>query len=234
MSPAVGRSKSAPAAPTRMQTPGRREAEFIGKVTASATHEIRNVLAIVKESAGLISDVVHASGAGGGMPHADRLLKAAGRIDAQVTRCADIVTHLNRFAHSMDEEVRRVDLDEEVHQVAFLSQRLARAKSQTVQAAHRAEPVWLTGNPIHVQMALYSTVAFCLDYLPVGCALELRAEHENGVPEAHFRSSGGGAAADPAARPEWGLLEAQLSDLGVGVQPDGEGLGVRLLYEGGG
>jgi hypothetical protein len=217
-----------------MQTPGRREAEFIGKVTASATHEIRNVLAIVKESAGLISDLVHASGTGGGAPHADRLLKAAGRIDAQVARGADIVTHLNRFAHSMDEDVRRVDLDEEVHQVAFLSQRLARAKSQTIRAARRPEPVWLTGNSLHVQMALYATVAFCLEHLPVGCVLELRAEHENGAPEAHVRGAVDEASSASAASPEWGRLEAQLADLGVCVRPDGEGVGVRLLYEGGG
>jgi len=215
-----------------MQTPGRREAEFIGKVTASATHEIRNVLAIVKESAGLISDLVHASGTGSTAPHADRLLKAAGRIDAQVARGADIVTHLNRFAHSMDEDVGRVDLDEEVHQVAFLSQRLARAKSQTVQAAHRAEPVWLTESPLHVQMALYATVAFCLEYLPMGCVLELRAEHENGVPEAHVRCAVDEASAESVASPEWARLEVQLADLGVSLRPDGEGLGVRLLYEG--
>ncbi len=178
MSPAVGRSKSAPAAPTRMQTPGRREAEFIGRITASATHELRNVLAIVKESAGLISDLVRAFPTGSAAPNADRLLKAAGRIDAQVTRGADIVTHLNRFAHSMDEDVRRIDLDEEVRQVAFLSQRLARAKSQAVQATHADEPVWLTGNSLHVQMALHAAVAFCLEYLAEGTALEVRAGHE--------------------------------------------------------
>lgn len=230
MSPAVGRSKSAPAAPTRMQTPGRREAEFIGRITASATHELRNVLAIVKESAGLISDLVRAFPTGSAAPNADRLLKAAGRIDAQVTRGADIVTHLNRFAHSMDEDVRRIDLDEEVRQVAFLSQRLARAKSQAVQATHADEPVWLTGNSLHVQMALHAAVAFCLEYLAEGTALEVRAGHEEGVSGADVRWS---VAATSAPSPDWTALQAQVADLGFTVRPDGEGRSVRLLYEGG-
>lgn len=41
-----------------MSTSGSREAAFIGKITASAMHEIRNVSAIVKKSAGLIDDLI--------------------------------------------------------------------------------------------------------------------------------------------------------------------------------
>ncbi len=145
-SPAVGRSRSAPAAPTSMETSGGREAEFIGTITASATHEMRNVLAIVKESAGLIEDLVHASSRAGGAPHGDRILKATGRIDAQVARGAEIVTRLNRFAHSMDGGRERVDLAEEVREVAFLSQRLARTKCHTVVAVTPEGPVWIGGN----------------------------------------------------------------------------------------
>ena len=41
-----------------MSTTENREAAFIGLITAGATHELRNVLAIVKESTGLIADIV--------------------------------------------------------------------------------------------------------------------------------------------------------------------------------
>ena len=34
------------------------EAAFLSEVTAGATHELRNVLAIIKESGGLIGDLV--------------------------------------------------------------------------------------------------------------------------------------------------------------------------------
>ena len=58
-----------------MSTSGSREAAFIGKITASATHEIRNVLAIVKESAGLIDDLMQAAVTRGPLD-GDRVLKA--------------------------------------------------------------------------------------------------------------------------------------------------------------
>jgi hypothetical protein len=222
-----------------MQTPGRREAEFIGKVTASATHEIRNVLAIVKESAGLIEDLVRASSrAGRGTSHDERILKAAGRIDAQVARGAEIVTRLNRFAHSTDEASGRVDLAEEIREVAFLSQRFARAKRQTVEAAAPDGAVWLTGSSLQVQMALFAAVTFCLADLPEGAFLSLHATGGNGVAaEAGLSGSAepGAVLPRPAESPGWASLDASLAALGVGLRTDGErGYGLRLSYGEGG
>ena len=74
-----------------MSTPENPEAAFMAKITASTTHEIRNVLAIVKESAGLVEDVIH-SLAPRGLPNQDKLLRAVGRIDAQVSRGAELGT----------------------------------------------------------------------------------------------------------------------------------------------
>jgi hypothetical protein len=219
-----------------METSGGREAEFIGTITASETHEIRNVLAIVKESAGLIEDLVRASATGAGAPSRERILKATTRIDAQVARGAEIVTRLNRFAHSMDERNGRVDLADAVREVAFHSQRLARARCQTVEAAANGS-VWLTGNALHVQMALYAAVAFCLGDLPDGAALTLRAEGTGGGAAADLAGSAqpGEALTSPARAPGWARLEAQLADLGIGLEVNGEsGYGVRLLYGKGG
>lgn len=38
------------------------EAAFLSAMTASATHEVRNVLAIIKESAGLVDDLIQVYG----------------------------------------------------------------------------------------------------------------------------------------------------------------------------
>jgi len=35
-----------------------RKAAFMGRITASATHDMKNVLAIIKESAGLMEDLI--------------------------------------------------------------------------------------------------------------------------------------------------------------------------------
>jgi hypothetical protein len=218
-----------------METSGRREAEFIGTITASATHEIRNVLAIVKESAGLIEDLVRASSrAGGGMTHGERILKATGRIDAQVARGAEIVARLNRFAHATDEAQGRVDLAEEVREVAFLAQRFARAKRQTVEAAAADGAVWLTGSSLDVQMGLFTAVRFCLDDLPEGASLHLRADDGAGTAaraDLTGRADGGVALPDPTESPGWVRLDAFLGELGIGLRTNGEGgYGLRLVY----
>ena len=75
------------------------EAAFLSAMTASTTHEARNVLAIIKESAGLVEDLVQMYGTRGNLDRekVDRALK---RIDLQVKRGADLLTTLNRLAHT--------------------------------------------------------------------------------------------------------------------------------------
>jgi len=99
-----------------MDSTGNREAVFLGRVTASTTHEFRNVLAIVKESAGLIEDLV-ASGASDRPQLAERIARAVARIDTQVGRGADLLTNLNRFAPSIDPVREGTDLDQTVSQI---------------------------------------------------------------------------------------------------------------------
>jgi hypothetical protein len=84
-----------------MSTPEDRNAAFVAEVTAGTTHEIRNVLAIVKESAGLIGDLIYAFNRRGSLDQ-DKLTRSLGRIDAQVARGTELLSNLSRFAHSLD------------------------------------------------------------------------------------------------------------------------------------
>jgi len=63
----------------------------------SAAHELRNVLAIVKELAGLIEDSVHAADPGEALSP-EKVLRASGRIRAQVDRGVDIASELREIA----------------------------------------------------------------------------------------------------------------------------------------
>ena len=152
----------------------------MGRITASTTHEFRNVLAIVKESAGLIEDLVHHCDQVT-PEQAERLIKAVGRIDAQVTRGADLLAHLNRFSHCIDRTANGVDLDQEIEQVVFLSQRLAR------QGRHRLEAVTGTDHrqvmieSLRLQMALFLAVENCLEHVPEGGSITVTTASEAGT-----------------------------------------------------
>jgi hypothetical protein len=61
------------------------EMAFLGKITASMTHEISNTLAIIQESAGLLSDLINLSKEGS-FPHKEKFQRVLGNINDQVRR----------------------------------------------------------------------------------------------------------------------------------------------------
>jgi hypothetical protein len=216
-----------------MSTSGSREAVFIGRITASVTHEIRNVLAIVKESAGLIDDLVQVATTRG--LDGDRVLKATGRIDAQVARGADLLTGLNRLAHSLDQEREAIDLEQEVRQVAFLSQRFGRKKIQTVRAVAASGGAGLTANSLHVKMALFAAVELLMEHLPEGAVIDMGvAEGERAAVRLTGRK--GECAVPPPATgsPAWDRTREIVQDLGAALDATESGDGLLLAFGGAG
>ena len=88
-----------------------REVAFFGRITAAFTHEMKNVLAIIKESAGLMEDLLALS-QNAAFPHQERFVRSLATIEAQAKRGIELSNRLNRFAHSPDEAFATVDLNE--------------------------------------------------------------------------------------------------------------------------
>lgn len=212
-----------------MSTSWSREAAFIGRITAGATHEIRNVLAIVKESAGLIEDLLVASG-GSGVDR-ERILKATARIETQMDRGAEQLTQLNRFAHSLDLDRSGTDLAEEVQRVAFFCRRVARAGSQQVEALEAGPLPLARADPLHVQMAVFSVAEYVLEHLPAGAILTLRAEVREGRGVVHLQGRAEPSRGLPLAghEPGWDRLCGELDDLGASVEAVPDGFQLRVV-----
>ena len=92
---------------TRMAAPAHKDGsdathECVGCLAASATHELQNALAVIRESAGLMQDLV--SLCGEGLPHRDRLCTMLSLIQEQVARGGDLAWNLNRLAHAWEED----------------------------------------------------------------------------------------------------------------------------------
>ncbi|MGD2154595.1 MAG: hypothetical protein PVG79_15095 [Gemmatimonadales bacterium] len=213
-----------------MSTTEDREAAFIGKITAGATHELRNVLAIVKESAGLIADVVDSSDQLGAK-RADRVSRAVGRIEAQVKRGSELLTSLNRFAHSLDHAEDEIDLDEAAQQVSFLCQRVARQGKHQVQAQPGDSGLTVVVNLLRLQMALYTAVECCLERLPAGGTLTLRPVRHGDRPSVEYNGETGEEAFPlaPTEAAAWSRLAAVLENLGASVEKVEASQGFRLI-----
>jgi C4-dicarboxylate-specific signal transduction histidine kinase len=131
-----------------------RQLSFMGKITASLSHEIKNTLAIISQSAGLMGDLLDQS------PPAEwatlpRLKSITASIEDQVQRSGALVKQLNRLAHSMDKALVAVDLNDLVQDITKLMQRLARLQNVDLEARPAAAPVPIISDPFRVQYLLF-------------------------------------------------------------------------------
>ena len=121
---------------------------FFGQLSASISHEIKNVLAIINENAGLMEDLA-LMGEKGVPVSPDRLVRIAGSIAGQVQRADAIVRNWNRFAHSIDRMSEEVDLLETTRFVSTLTSRLVSMKNIIIEVAAPSD------NPIILHTSLY-------------------------------------------------------------------------------
>jgi signal transduction histidine kinase len=147
---------------------------FLGKITASMTHEIKNTLAIILESSGLLSDLLTFSEPGT-FPHREKFQRVLGTIDEQVNRGVVLATRLNQFAHSMDEPVADVRLADLQELVVALMQRLARRRGVVLTALALDREVSFRTDPFRLLLVLCSIIEHLADRLESGGKILLQA-----------------------------------------------------------
>lgn len=106
-----------------------KELAFFGKIAASVTHELRNVLAVINESNGLMADYL-AMMREAPFPHREKFQRSVQKIEEQVRRGVEITSRFNRFAHSMDHAYADIDLNAIATQTVSLAQRLAALRNK--------------------------------------------------------------------------------------------------------
>lgn len=134
---------------------------FFGKMSASISHEIKNVLAIMNENAGLLEDFTFMMDQGKPLDP-DRLKKLARTLMKQVSRADLILEKMNRFAHSIDDPVREVDLNETLELITALADRLAAMRGVRLDIHPSPNPVMLKTAPFHLLNLLWLTLDFAM------------------------------------------------------------------------
>lgn len=155
------------------------ETAFIGKITASATHEFMNVLATIRESSGLMEDLLVLSKEPV-FPHKEKFLKIARSIQEQVKRGMEISERLNQFAHSMDEPKKQIEINEILSQLAFLMQRFAALKGVQLQVHPTSPPLIIWIDPFRLQLILSVCLEFCFEHSAHGSVIRLQSQKKEG------------------------------------------------------
>ena len=145
---------------------------FFGKVSASIAHELKNVLAIINENAGLLEDLSYAAQRGSAIDP-ERLNRACLQFTKQINRADGIMKNMSRFAHSVDQFDAQVDLHELAGLVANLAGRLAAMRKITIEVKQPMSPLAFSGNPFLLQNLLWLCLEFAFTATAAGGTLRL-------------------------------------------------------------
>ncbi len=149
--------------------------EFFGRVSASISHEIKNVLAIINENAGLLEDLVLMVEKG--VPLApERLDRLAGTVRKQILRADSIVKKMNQFSHSVDIAVDRVDLYETACFLTDLCERMISLKRVSVQVIPPASAVTVNTHRFYLQNMVWGCIEFIMEVGKPGQEIQIAFE----------------------------------------------------------
>ncbi len=131
-------------------------------MTATISHEVKNVLAIINENAGLLEDLSLMEQKGIKIDP-DRLISVTGKIKQQVKRADVIIKNLNRFGHSTDEAVQEIDLEDTVTFMIALCERNASNRDVTLGLNAPDSVIKATTNLFLLQNLIWLCLDFALD-----------------------------------------------------------------------
>lgn len=199
-----------------MTNPSADDAAFVGRLTAGATHEIRNVLSVIKESAGLMGDLLEMTDAES-FQHAEKFCKMITNILAQVDRGSAQAKGLNTLAHATDERMRSVDPEQVLSCQSILYARFCRRKGITLSLTPCASRTSVVTDPVQLHAAVCGLVEVLLEALPSGSDIAMTCEPVTGavdivmtgtLPDGSSSPEDGGSAVDVALNSARSLAEA--------------------------
>ncbi len=139
---------------------------FWGKVTASVSHELQNVLAIIKETSGLMEDIVSLHQEAVPPELAEKLSTCISSVMKQIDRGVGITSNLNGFAHTTDSLSESIGMLEVIERVVFLTKRLFLHEGLDVEIADSDPSISILTEPVLFQALVYR----CLRYSGLFCS----------------------------------------------------------------
>ena len=139
-----------------------KEARFMGTVTAVTMHEMQNILAIIRESAGLMGDILKVNSRLD-FKHRPNMERTVEHIATQVDRGKKLLEATSRMAHSPDDDVvDGCDLAVYARTAALLSERPARLKGTGVEFIPPGVALPVAVGALPVLMSVYRAVLLSL------------------------------------------------------------------------
>jgi signal transduction histidine kinase len=162
---------------------------FFGKVSASISHELKNILAIISETAGLLGDLTQAA-AKGGKIDLELINTCSNDIIEEIERGFATIKQMNTFAHSVDAALESVNLIEVLKLTIHLAGFLSFASRIRFDPPEEAGSILRTC-PFRLQNLIYQTLLFAFKSVgPEGQIQVSIHPQENGSVQISFSDLG--------------------------------------------
>lgn len=159
---------------------GKNGLHYIARVTASMSHELKNVLAIINENNGLLEDLSFAAKRGKPIEQ-EKLDRTCGQVAKQIARADALLKTMSRFAHSFDHPEVPVDLYDLCQLVTTLAGRMAAMRKVNLEIEEPPQPLTLLRHPFLLQRLLWRCLELALPVTSEGQTLTLTPQAESVV-----------------------------------------------------
>jgi len=159
---------------------------FFGAVTASVSHELNNVLAIMDQTTGLLEDRLTTKSDDIHFP-STKLEKVVNSLQHQAQRGLDLIKRLNRFAHSADVPELTFEVNQTLDNLVQLTCRLARLKGAGLEIQPFQEPLNINSNPFILQQVVFAAIMRALQEARKGDIIVVSVNRRDGRVEIEIK-----------------------------------------------
>ncbi len=146
--------------------------QFFGSVNASISHELKNIFAIISETAGFLNDLTQLSKQGKTFD-LSLLENCSNSIAEEIERGFDTIRQMNQFAHSVDHPVKDIQIDDvlalSVKLTGFLSVAKKTRLDDSVTSPSKDRSIFTS--PFLLQTLVYRTLSALYRALDTGAEL---------------------------------------------------------------
>lgn len=148
---------------------------FFGRMSAAISHDLKNTLSIMNESAGLIEDLALLTEKGRPLDP-QRIHQLGATIKRQIQRNDGIVRNMNRFAHSVDDPLKEMSLASSLEMLLSICRRLTDARGIAVSVAPPDREIAIVTRPFYLYHLVWRLLEWGLDYAGAGKRLVLQID----------------------------------------------------------
>jgi nitrogen-specific signal transduction histidine kinase len=151
---------------------------FIGKVLSVFSHEINNHLAILKESVGLIGDLIEL-GKTSSRKDLKEILKITQTIKNQIEQTTYFCDKLNGFGHGMEEPLSAFNIHKSIEELMVLLRRFINQKMICLEKDFTANMPLIYSNPLKIQFLIFCLIEKHLKRLDKNSRIIIKTVYSN-------------------------------------------------------